>query len=183
MEEKKSSFIADTLRFALITVAIVLPIRFFVAEPFIVSGASMQPTFETSQYLIIDRLSYHFREPERGEVIVFRYPNDPSKYFIKRIIGLPDETVVLEGSSTKIINEKYPEGMLIDEPYTKRTGPDNLTKTLGNDEYFVLGDNRGASSDSRVWGSLPKKLITGRAFVRLLPVDTISLLPGAHRKE
>ena|SRR3989344_3527285 len=177
-EEKNSSFLGDTLRFALITLAIVIPIRFFIAEPFIVSGASMEPTFHNGEYLIVDRLSYHVREPERGEVIVFRFPEDPSKHFIKRIIGLPEEKVRLVGKSVFITNEEHPQGEEIKEEYIRENGYNDLSITLGEDEYFVMGDNRNHSSDSRLWGALPQHFIVGRAYLRLFPIKTASYLPG-----
>jgi signal peptidase I len=180
--ERNESFFAEMVRFALITLAIVLPIRLFIAEPFIVSGASMEPTFNTGDYLIIDQLSYRFEEPKRGEVIIFRYPKDPNKYFIKRIIGLPGETVVLDGNTITIKNKLNPEGFQLDQSYISYASNESLTHKLGKDQYFVMGDNRPASSDSRVWGPLPTENIVGRAFVRLFPPSVISLLPGDHHQ-
>lgn len=180
MKETNESFFSEMVRFALITLAIVLPIRFFIAEPFIVNGASMDPTFKTGDYLIIDQISYRFNEPERGEVVVFRFPQDPKKYFIKRIVGLPGETVEISGNTTKIKNHQNLDGFIIDESYITHMESGNGTFNLGVDEYFVMGDNRGASSDSRVWGALPKENIVGKAFVRLFPPKTIGILPGDH---
>ncbi len=177
-EEKNSSFIGEAIRFALITLVIVLPIRFFIAEPFIVSGSSMEPTFENGQYLIVDRLSYRLREPERGEVVVFRYPFDQSKHFIKRIIGLPGETVILDGKSIIIKNKAHPGGFAVDQSYARENGRNELTSILEDNEYFVMGDNRQFSSDSRLWGPLPKQYLVGRVYVRLLPVRHAALLPG-----
>jgi signal peptidase I len=115
-------------------------------------------------------------------VVIFRYPEDPSKFFIKRLIGLPGETVEIQGQKVSIRDPKTGKSTTLDEPYLHdfNTRDDYLTVTLGPDEYFVMGDNRGASSDSRVWGAVPKKLMVGRAFVRLLPANKISLFPGAH---
>ncbi|OGG47614.1 signal peptidase I [Candidatus Kaiserbacteria bacterium RIFCSPHIGHO2_01_FULL_49_13] len=178
--EPKENFFREILRFSIIALLIVLPVRVFIAQPFIVSGASMEPTFENGEYLIIDELSYRFEPPKRGEVVIFRYPKDPSKFFIKRIIGLPDETVELRGSKVIIHNQELPGGFTIEEPYlpTNVKREDYLTTTLRDNEYFVLGDNRGASSDSRIWGTLPAENITGRAIVRLLPITRISVFPG-----
>ena len=178
--KKQESFLWEVVKFSLAALLIVLPIRYFVAQPFIVSGASMEPTFGSGEYLIIDELTYRFEPPRRGEVIVFRYPQDPSKFFIKRIVGLPGETVELRGTAIYIRNAALPDGFKIDQPYLGEGygREDYLTATLGEGEYFVLGDNRGASSDSRVWGALPADDIVGRAFVRLLPLTRIDLLPG-----
>lgn len=178
-----SVFFSELIRFVLIAVFVVLPIRVFIAQPFIVSGSSMDPTFENGEYLIVDEISYRFEEPLRGDVVIFKYPNDPSKYFIKRVIGLPGETVVISGNSVQIKNEFSPDGMLLDESYLSHLTLSRIDVTLADDEYFVMGDNRTASSDSRIWGPLPRDLIIGRAFVRLLPVTKMDLFPGVHRYE
>jgi len=178
--ERKENPIAEIVRFSLIALIIVLPIRLFVAQPFIVSGASMEDTFETGEYLIVDQLTYHFEEPSRGDVIVFRYPKDPSKFFIKRIIGLPGDTLEIRDSDVIITNEAHPEGVKLDETYIEDMRPSNLTETLGEGEYFVMGDNRNASSDSRAWGVLQRENIVGRAFLRLFPLNTIAAFPGAY---
>lgn len=175
-------FVVEIFRFAVLALLIVVPFRMFIAQPFIVSGASMSPTFETGQYLIVDQLSYHLEPPSRGDVVIFRFPEDPSKFFIKRLIGLPGEVIEIKGQQVSISNPKTGTSETLQEPYLHDFSPrdDYLTVTLGLDEYFVMGDNRGASSDSRVWGAVPKKLLIGRAFVRLLPVDKISLFPGEY---
>ena len=147
----------------------------YVAQPFIVEGASMEPNFHGGDYLIIDELSYQFREPMRGEVVVFRYPLNPRNFFIKRIVGLPGEEVEIRGGSIFIAG--FSEAL--DELYLPQdlvTVPD-LRVRLGPDQYFVLGDNRTHSSDSRAWGTLPGENITGRALVRLFPITKIDLLP------
>ncbi len=176
----KQNSTQSVLLFAILVLAIVLPIRIFIAKPFIVKGASMYPTFNTWHYLIIDQLTYRFQDPQRGDVIVFRYPHDPSRFFIKRIIGLPGETVKLEGTHTTIINSAHKDGLLLQEPYVTKghAKSDNLTVTLAPEEYFVMGDNRRASSDSRAWGALEESYIVGRAFIRLFPVDSINTFPG-----
>ncbi len=176
--EKKESFLKETVRFAIITLAIVLPIRLFIAEPFIVSGASMEPTFDNSDYLIVDRISYRFENPQRGDVIVFRYPKDTTKYFIKRIIGLPGDTVKISGDKIMIKNKENPEGFVLDQKFILFQKSEEFTSTLDDKEYFVMGDNRPRSSDSRAWGSLPEKNIVGRAVLRLFPIDKIGILPG-----
>ena len=175
------SFIVEVFKFAILALVIVVPFRLFIAQPFIVSGASMSPTFETGEYLVIDQVTYRFDVPERGDVIVFRFPNDPSKFFIKRIIGLPGEVVELANGYTTITNPVTDETIRLDEPYliTDRTD-DHITTTLDADDYFVMGDNRSASSDSRVWGPVPRKDIVGRVFLRLLPVRQFGLYPGEH---
>lgn len=162
-----------------LVVLTVVPIRLFIAQPFIVDGESMFPTFLDKDYLIIDELSYRFSPPTRGDVIVFRYPNDLSVFYIKRVIGLPGETVDISRGAVTITREdgstlELPEEYVVyeDATYTLRT-------FVGEDEYFVMGDNRPRSSDSRVWGTLPKENIMGRAFMRLFPLKNASVFPGS----
>jgi signal peptidase I len=185
-EEKKSPWrsVREWVQVIIVALLISLPIRFFVAEPFIVNGASMDPTFSTGQFLIVDRLTYRFETPQRGDVIVFEYPNDPSVYYIKRIIGLPGETVDIKNGTVTIVNADHPTGLLLDEPYISavHASHDTLHIVLGATEYFVMGDNRAQSSDSRVWGPLDSHFIVGRPIVRLLPLNTISVLPGQQHE-
>ncbi len=171
--------VLEFLKFVIIAFVIVVPIRIFIAQPFIVSGSSMVPTFHNGEYLIIDELSYYLGDPVRGDVSIFHYPNNKKIYFIKRIIGLPGETVTIKNGKVTIINEENPNGFTLDEPYIKETFNTTSTYKLQQDEYFVMGDNRNFSSDSRVWGVLPRKLLVGRAFVRLFPFDSIEHLPGS----
>jgi len=179
-KEGKKTFkqsVWEFVKFVVIAVIIVVPIRLWVAQPFIVSGSSMVPSFENGEYLIVDEFSYHFREPQRGEVIIFRFPQNPSKFFIKRIIGLPREKVEIEDNSIRIYNKEFPEGMTIKESYLENTPAteNDMVMILEKDEYFVLGDNRTMSSDSRIWGALEKDLVIGRAWIRLWPFNKISI--------
>jgi signal peptidase I len=139
----------------------------------------MEPTFLNGQYLIVDELTYHFNAPKRGEVIIFRYPKDPSEFFIKRIVGLPGETVMVRNGQVEI---KKVDGtiMPLNEPYVVNlgNGPD-ADYPVAQNEYFVMGDNRPESSDSRSWGLLPRNDIIGRAFIRLLPFSTAGIFPGS----
>ena len=177
-EGNRESFIKEVLSFGAIALLIVLPIRIFIAQPFVVSGSSMEPTFENGEYLIIDQATYHFEDPKRGEVVIFRYPKDPSKYFIKRIVGLPGETIHISGDSLSITGVDNTT-VSVAEPYVINHGNgSDVDMKLGLDEYFVMGDNRPASSDSRIWGALPKDNIVGRALVRLFPLTHIDMFPG-----
>jgi len=171
----------EIVRFALIALIIVIPIRTYIAKPFIVEGASMFPTFQDKNYLIVDEISYHLGDPTRGDVVVFHPPQDEAVYYIKRIIGLPSETVSIKKGIVTIINKENPDGFVLNEPYISEIGTSTLAKELNNKEYFVMGDNRPYSSDSRYWGALPRDHIKGRAFLRLLPISNIDMFPGEHR--
>src|SRR3989344_4501453 len=170
----------ELLQFAIVALLIVVPIRSLVAQPFIVSGSSMYPTFEDGNYLIVDEISYRFEKPARGDVIIFRFPKDRKKFFIKRIIGLPGESFEIKNSSITIVNKDNPGGFILNEPYIKNVSYNYESVKLNQDEYFLMGDNRGASSDSRSWGNVKKNLIIGRAFIRLLPLNEIGLRPGGY---
>jgi signal peptidase I len=162
-------FFKEILQTVILALLIVLPIRFFIFQPFIVKGESMEPNFYHGDYLIIDEITYRFREPKRGEVIVFKNPMNERQRFIKRIIGLPGETVEINNGKIFISNgEKkiLDESSYLGVPFT--TG--NLQITLSKDEYFVLGDNRKFSLDSRKFGPIKKKEIIGRVLLRLWPI-------------
>jgi signal peptidase I len=172
---EKTSFLKELIKLIVIAAIIVVPFRLFIAQPFIVDGASMDPTFATGQYLIVDELSYHFEAPARGSVMIFKYPLDTSKYFIKRVIGLPGETVSIKDGAVTITNAAHPQGFLLDEPYVKLPLDQTTTYTVPAGNYFVMGDNRFGSDDSRIWGPVPTKDIIGRPIIRLWPFN---LWPG-----
>ena len=166
-------FFFELLQVLAISLVIIIPIRYFLIQPFYVRGASMEPNFFDHEYLIIDELSYRFREPERGEIVVFKYPRDPSQYFIKRVIGLPGDTVEIADGKLKIYNKEHPNGVPLDETMyldQDQTVP-SKTATLKDNEYFLLGDNRAASLDSRVFGPVDRSYIVGKVFVRGYPID------------
>ena len=167
-------FIWEIVKIVAISLAIIIPIRYYLVQPFFVRGASMEPNFDNGEYLVVDELSYRLREPGRGEVIVFKFPKDPSQYYIKRIIGLPKETVEIKNNQVIIYNQEFKDGEVLNESVYSVNGQHiwgNVKMNLGEDEYFVLGDNRGASSDSRQWGSLPQKYIIGRVWLRAWPFN------------
>lgn len=164
------SAIWEILEVILIAAVTVFLIRTFLVQPFLVSGASMEPNFANGNYLLIDEITFRFREPERGEVIVFRSPNEAT-FFIKRIIGLPVEHLVIRN------NQVFINGKLLSEKYLptdfKTAGVVDVT--LGSDEFFVLGDNRYNSFDSRNWGPLERKKIIGLVRLRLLPLNEFQI--------
>ena len=134
----------------------------------------MEPNFYDHEYLIIDEISYRFREPMRGEILVFRYPRDPSQFFIKRLIGLPGETIEVSNGSILLYNQEHPNGFSLEESYLIGEQTNGKVRvTLGSDEYYVLGDNRDASLDSRSFGPIQEENIIGRVWVRGLPLSRI----------
>lgn len=169
--------LVEVLEVALVALGAVFLIRTFLIQPFLVSGASMAPTFQNGDYLLVDEISYEFREPKRGEVVVFRYPNEESTFFIKRIIGVAGDTVEFEAGKVKIFNKENPDGIILNETYLPQGSvtnprPGNKTSfTVKEGEYVVLGDNRSYSFDSRDWGILTNKEIIGIVRLRLWPVD------------
>ena len=179
MKDSWKGLLKDLFTLALLIILVVIPIRIFVISPFIVDGASMHPTFENLDYLVVDELLYDLKAPARGDVIVFRYPKNPSIFYIKRVIGLPGETVSINRGVITIttVAGKY---IVLNEPYIVNEDA-TYTKnvSLTSEEYFVLGDNRPNSSDSRIWGPLPRKNIIGRVDLRLLPITKIGFFPGS----
>jgi signal peptidase I len=169
-------FLGELVKVALVVTVIVVPIRYFLIQPFYVNGASMEPNFYNNQYLIIDEISYRFREPVRGEIIVFRYPKDESQFFIKRVIGLPGDTVTVSGGKVYVKTKDAASASVLNESAYLPAGLQTigeLTVTVGDDQYFVLGDNRTASYDSRYFGLVPKKDVIGRVALRGWPVNDI----------
>ncbi|PJE76071.1 signal peptidase I [Candidatus Uhrbacteria bacterium CG10_big_fil_rev_8_21_14_0_10_48_11] len=171
-------FVVELLKVVLISLAIILPVRYYVVQPFYVKGASMEPTFDDNQYLLIDELSYRFAQPERGDIIVFRYPRDPSQFFIKRVIGLPGEKVTIENGHLTITPKSGAPFALV-EPFlpvgVTTMGEFNVEVPDGH--YFVMGDNRSASLDSRVFGPVASRYIVGRVWVRAWPFNDIRVFP------
>ena len=146
----------------------------------------MLPTFQEKNYLIVDKISYRFSVPKRNDVIIFKPPMNLKTFYIKRIIGLPNETIDIKGNTVTITNKEHLEGFVLDQSFIKNEGGSGGHLTLGNDEYFVMGDNRGASSDSRAWGAVKKELITGKALLRLRmwPInDLVDVLPGSYKQD
>ncbi|MFZ6015816.1 MAG: signal peptidase I [Patescibacteria group bacterium] len=166
-------FFLELIQVVAISLAIIIPVRYFLIQPFYVKGASMEPNFFDHEYLIIDEISYRFKEPQRGDILVFHYPNDPKNYFIKRLIGLPGETIEVGGGQVKVYNDQYPNGIVLDESlylddtYTAQS----RTETLKANQYFVLGDNRASSLDSRYFGAIDDDVIVGRVWLRGWPLD------------
>lgn len=168
-------FFWEMIRVAVISLAIILPVRYFLIQPFYVKGASMEPNFYDHEYLIIDEISYRFNEPQRGDIIVFKYPKDNKQYFIKRIIGLPGEHVKIDNDGVYINDVKLKESYLDANVETLLPLRGYGDVVLAEDEYFLLGDNRGQSLDSRVFGPIKSNLIVGRTWIRGWPFNRITI--------
>ena len=178
MHDTWKGLLKDLFTLAVLIVVVVIPIRLFIVSPFVVDGDSMHPTFANLDYLVVNELLYAFRAPARGEVVVFRYPENPSVFFIKRVIGLPGETVSISKGAVSIRTEAG-EKFTLDEPYIVNEDATYTKEVLLNPgEYFVMGDNRPNSSDSRLWGPLPERDIIGRVDLRLLPIRNSEFFPG-----
>lgn len=176
------SNIWEVAKVIIISVLLATIVRTFIIQPFAVRGASMNPNFSQGDYLIIDKINYHMFQPKRGDVIVFRAPNQVSTtYYIKRIIALPGETMRIGNNQITIFNQEYPNGLVLDESFYQPINGDssNIEKMLPDDKYFVLGDNRKASSDSRSWGLLDKDNIIGRVLIRAWPVNHLGVFASS----
>lgn len=171
-------FLVEVAQIIIIAAAIIVPIRYFLIQPFIVKGASMEPNFFDSEYLIIDEMTYRFRNIERGETVVFRPPGNESQFYIKRVIGLPGETVEIIDGTIKIYNLEYPNGVIIQEDYLEEETIGRSYVTLGLNEYYLMGDNRDQSLDSRTFGPVSVDDIVGRVWLRGLPIDRLGAVPN-----
>ncbi|MBI2123944.1 MAG: signal peptidase I [Candidatus Wildermuthbacteria bacterium] len=175
---KTISFLWELAKIGVVAALIVVPLRMYVFQPFLVKGDSMVPNFHNGDYLIVDELSYKFRSPERGEVIVLKFPYDPSQRFIKRIVGLPGETIEIQDGKVVVYQIDTKEAFVLEE--TEYLGavktPGSVKVQLKEGEYFVLGDNREFSSDSRSWGPLARQYIVGKMMWQVFSLDTLASL-------
>ncbi|PIT90052.1 signal peptidase I [Candidatus Kuenenbacteria bacterium CG10_big_fil_rev_8_21_14_0_10_36_11] len=177
-KESFKQFAFETLKIIIISLIIILPVRYYLVQPFYVKGQSMEPNFHDNEYLIINEIGYRLNLPERGDIIVFKYPKNPSEFYIKRIIGLPGETIKIKDNQIIIFNAENPGGKILDENAYLASGTEtagNLSVTLNDNEYYVLGDNRASSKDSRYFGPVDKKYIIGRTWLRGWPFDRIKV--------
>jgi len=184
------SFLWEIVKVFFWALIIIIPIRVFLLQPFFVQGASMEPNFEDGDYLIVNELGYKktnvdfdnfhffsvnsFKNLERNDIAVFRYPRNPQQFFIKRVVALPGEEIRIESGKVTIFNDENPNGLVLDEqaylPQGVITSPDVIMK-LKDNEYFVMGDNRQFSHDSRAWGPVHKDEIIGKVMLRAWPIN------------
>ena len=179
-----ASFFFDLLKTGIAIFFITLLLRYFVVQPYLVDGESMMSNYVNNEYLLAEKLTYSFGEPRRGDVVIFKFPENPSINYIKRIIVLPDEKIEIKDNKVTIYNSSNPKGFVLSETYlssnvTTMTRDENsFSQTMGPNEYFVMGDNREHSSDSREWGILPRANISGRAWFTILPFNRF----GTHAR-
>ena len=189
-QENMKDFIIEVVKMFFLALIIIVPVRMFLFQPFIVRGASMEPNFSEKEYLIINEFGYKNtpvsilgkdivtvrprKEFERQEIVVFRAPNDEKQFYIKRIVGLPGETVEIGGGEVKVYNDEFPDGMVLEEGYLPEGRKTNgsMKVVLSDDEYYVLGDNRAASSDSRTFGPIGKTEVVGKVLLRAWPMGS-----------
>ena len=173
------TFTFELIKITIISLLIIMPIRYFLIQPFYVKGASMEPNFYDKEYLIVNEISYRFYNPERGDIVVFRYPRNPQEYFIKRIIGLPGERVQIKDRGVYIYNQDNSDGVKLEELYlTADIKTDSMNEeiiSIGQNEYYVLGDNRSFSKDSRSFGAVDKSFVIGKVLLRGWPFDRVNL--------
>ncbi len=168
-------FFLELIKIALLAGLTIWLVRYFLFKPFYVKGESMEPNFYEREYLIIDELTYRFRAPERGEVVVIKAPIAEKDFYLKRIVGLPGERVKVEDNKVIIYNQDFPQGNVVEENYLNEQTPGSISVTLTSNQYFVLGDNRDASFDSRRFGPVEKTDIVGRTWLRGWPLTRVGV--------
>ena len=183
MEGKKLiANIWDIGKLALIALLIVMPIRIFIFQPFVVNGQSMEPNYHSSDYLIIDEISYRFNAPQRGDVVVFKYPKNPNFKYIKRIIGLPGDRIKISAGDVYLNGQKLDQTSFLSSDVKTNGGAflgEGDEVVVPEDNYFAMGDNRPFSSDSREWGFVPKNAVIGKSFIVYWPLNRLRIVKHA----
>lgn len=169
---KKKSPLMELLESLAIAVLLAVVIRMFILQPFFIPSGSMEPTLQIGDRIIVSKISYHFYEPERGDIVVFKYPLDPKRDFVKRLVGKSGETVAIRNSKLYINGQQVPENYLPAGLKFNDFGPVKVP----DGHYLMLGDNRNNSDDSRVWGPLPGDLVVGKAVLVYWPLNRIELI-------
>lgn len=166
--------VREAIETIVFTLLIYFIIRTFLFENYRVVGHSMDPTLADGQFVVVNKLLYRLQDPQRGDIIVFRERGDDDRKLIKRIVGLPGEMIEIRNGQV-YINER-----LVNEPYVQNQARRSYARTvIPEDHYFVMGDNRSNSSDSRNWGSLPRSKIVGKGWLTYWPPELWGLIPHA----
>jgi len=179
--ESIKDFVFEMIKVLIVSLIIIVPIRAYVVQPFYVDGASMEPNFHDGEYLIVDEISLRFKQPERGDIVIFHPPTNPKVYYIKRVIGLPNEVVDIKNGEIRVFEQDSPEPLIIDE--SQYLGNDYLLRPsekyhlkLGATEYYLLGDNRPNSLDSRRLGAIDFSHMKGKVVLRAFPFDKFTVI-------
>lgn len=175
-------FFLDFLETIVVSLAIFAVVYVFLFQPHQVDGKSMEPNFHNAEYILTDKISYRLSSPKRGDVVVFHSPQDNKTDFIKRILGVPGDIIMVKDGHF------YLNGDRLDEAYINDPGKvapgrflrEGVETEVPLGQYYVMGDNRLHSSDSREWGFVPKANIVGRAFFRYWPIDAFGTIPTAE---
>lgn len=181
---KVYGFLIDTVQTLLLVFAVFLVIYVFLFRPFRVSGNSMDPTFVDNQYILTNIIALKFRTPKIADVIVFKAPNDPEKDFIKRVIGTPEDTIFLSDGDVYVNGKLLDQDRFLSVPVKTYGGSflrDGEVITVPQDSYFVMGDNRMGSSDSREWGFVPLKDVIGESFFVYWPLNTMQIVKNPYK--
>jgi len=189
MEEQHPiwGYFVDIIETIVVAAAIFVVVYLLLVQPHQLRGSSMEPNLSDGQYILTNKISYRFSNPKRGDIVIFKAPVDPNFDYIKRVIGLPGETIQIKGSKIIIKNDAHPQGFSLNEPY-RTDGPTDPGTLLENGKvfkvdaanYFVLGDNRSQSFDSRSWGEVPRKNIIGKAWIRYWPPNKLTFIKGIN---
>lgn len=171
-EKKSKSAVLELLESVAIAVLLAVLIRMFLFQPFIIPSGSMEPALQIGDRIMVNKISYHLGEPSRGDVIVFKFPMDPSRDFVKRLVATGGETVAVRDSKLFINGEQVDEGYLPPGLMFEDFGPMEIPPG----SFFMMGDNRNSSEDSRSWGMMPEDNIIGKAVIIYWPLDRIGLL-------
>ncbi|MEK7526768.1 MAG: signal peptidase I [Patescibacteria group bacterium] len=180
MFERLGAFILDILQVVVFAVAIFLFVYLLVLQPHKIKGQSMDPTFKDSEFLLTDKITYRFGEPKRGDVVVFKAPPDDKDEYIKRIIGLPGDTVKVQGGKVYVNNTLLDEKAYLDTSVVTQPGifaAEGREIKVSQGEYFLMGDNRPHSFDSRNFGPISQEKFTGRAWVSYWPPQKAGVVP------
>ena len=174
------NFFLDFVETAVVALSIFVVVYLFLVQPHEIKGGSMEPTFNNNEYILTDKISYRFKEPKRGDVVIFKAPKNPDVDYIKRIIGLPGERIKIQNGAIYINGKKLSEPYIRDITSLTSTQylQEGVETTVPEGYFFVMGDNRTGSMDSREFGPIAENVIIGHAILRYWPLPALGLVPS-----
>jgi signal peptidase I len=178
MVQRLGAFFLDILEVVVFAIAIFLFVYLLILRPHKIKGASMEPNYPDGEYLLTEKISYYRQNPQRGDVVVFKPPVTEDDEFIKRVIGVPGETISFQNGKVYVNNQELEESYIDVPTYGSTFLSDGKEYTVPEGQYFVLGDNRPHSSDSRVWGPITKDKVNGKAWLIYWPITKVGVVPG-----